>query len=406
MNDNVIVLTKLNGYILFKYIEKGKTVEYQIFTPDDIDAIGSIYVCEIKDIVRNIDASFINYGDGRTGFLKTTKYKCGTLLPLMLKRKGTGDKAPLFTDELALAGIYTVVTNKDKNFGISKRLTPEEKSSLKEQYSSFFSDLEYGITLRTNSVAAGLKEVISEADELAGLLDDIISNGNKRTVGTLLYGTDNEWAKYCYKTDILSLDKIITDVPEIHDILKNNIIERLRTINPDIKCELYEDELLPLDKLYSINTGIREALNKKVWLRSGGFLYIETTEALTAIDVNSGKNTSEKNKEDAIYECNLEATDEICRQIRLRGLGGIIIIDYINMNKQDHIRNVVNRLKQCILRDPVKTEYHDMTALSLVELTRMKIREPLRVQFEHATDQKSGSVGSDMYGQDTEKNNG
>ncbi len=388
MNDNVIVLTKLNEHILFMYKEKGKTVEYQIFSPDETDAVGSIYVCEIKDIVRSIDASFINYGDGKTGFLKTTKYKRGTLIPLMFKRAGTKDKSPLFTDELSLAGLYTVITNKDRNFSISKRLAAEEKKALREQYSSFFCDLEYGITLRTNSAAAGLKEVVGEADELAGILDDIIANGNKRTVGTLLYKPEHEWAKYCYKTDILSLDKIITDVPEIHDVLKEDLIGRLRVINPDIKCELYEDPLLPLDKLYSINTGIEEALNRKVWLRSGGFLYIETTEALTSIDVNSGKNPSAKDKEEAVFECNLEATDEICRQIRLRGLGGIIMIDYINMNKQDHIRNVVNRLKQGILRDPVKTEYHDMTALSLVELTRMKIREPLSIQYEHAREHK------------------
>ena len=388
MNDNVIVLTKLNEHILFMYKEKGKTVEFQIFSPDETDAVGSIYVCEIKDIVRSIDASFINYGDGKTGFLKTTKYKRGTLIPLMFKRAGTKDKSPLFTDELSLAGLYTVITNKDRNFSISKRLAAEEKKVLREQYSSFFRDLEYGITLRTNSAAAGLKEVVGEADELAGILDDIIANGNKRTVGTLLYKPEHEWAKYCYKTDILSLDKIITDVPEIHDVLKEDLIGRLRVINPDIKCELYEDPLLPLDKFYSINTGIEEALNRKVWLRSGGFLYIETTEALTSIDVNSGKNPSAKDKEEAVFECNLEATDEICRQIRLRGLGGIIMIDYINMNKQDHIRNVVNRLKQGILRDPVKTEYHDMTALSLVELTRMKIREPLSIQYEHAREHK------------------
>ena len=384
MNDNVIVLTRYNDHILFMLRERGRAVEYQLFSQDDTDVIGSIYVCEIRDIVKNIDASFINYGDGRTGFLKTTKYKRGTLVPLQLKRAGTKDKAPLFGDELSLSGLFTVLSNKDRSFGISKKLSSEEKQALKEEYSSFFSDLEYGVTLRTNSIHAGLKEVLGEADELAGKLDEIIENGCSRTVGTVLYKPENEWSKYCCRTDISALSKIITDDIDIYNILNTSVMDGLHKINPDIICQLYDDKLLPLKKLYSISTGIDEALDKRVWLRSGGFLYIETTEALTSIDVNTGRNNSVKDKENAVYECNLEATDEICRQLRLRGLGGIIIIDYINMSKPEHIIDIINKLKQGISKDPVRTEYHDMTALSLVELTRMKIREPLEVQIRNA----------------------
>ena len=384
MNDNVIVLTGYKDHILFMYKEDGKTVEYQLFAKEEKEIIGSIYVCEIRDVVKNIDASFVNYGDGRRGFLKTTKYKCGTMLPLQLVRPGEKEKYPLFTDELSLAGIYTVVTNKDKAFGISKKLSADKRNELKDTYSSFFADLEYGITLRTNSAGAGLKEVITEADELAGILDDIITDSGSRTVGTVLYRPSYEWLAHCYKTDIPSLDKVVTDDNEIYDILMAEAGNKLLEINPETEIEFYDDKLLPLDKLYSIKTGLNETLNKRVWLKSGGFLYIETTEALTAIDVNTGKNTSAKDKETTVYECNLEATDEICRQIRLRGLGGIIIIDYINMKDTEHIRNVVNRLKQGISRDPVRTVYHDMTALSLVELTRTKIREPLFVQLKNA----------------------
>lgn len=384
MNDNVIVLTRLNGKILFSYTEAGRTLEFQLFSNDDTDIIGSIYVCEIKDIVKSIDASFINYGNNKTGFLKTTKYKRGTMLPLKLLRSGTGDKAPLFGDEISLAGIYTVVSNKDRNFSISRKIDPEKRKAMREEYSSFFCDLEYGITLRTNCAHAALKDVLMEADALAGRLDDIIDDGSKRTVGTVLYKPENEWTDHCCKTDVISLNKIITDDREIYDILMTNVINKIRVINPSVLCELYEDKLLPLKKLYSIENELNEALNRRVWLRSGGFLYIETTEALTSIDVNTGKNDSGKNKEDAVYECNMEATDEICRQLRLRGLGGIIIIDYINMSDPVHIRNVVNRLKQGISKDPVKTEYHDITALSLVEVTRRKIREPLKIQLKKA----------------------
>ena len=192
------------------------------------------------------------------------------------------------------------------------------------------------------------------------------------------------WTRYCYRTDISSLSKIITDDIDIYNIVKTYVIDKIHNINPKVELTLYNDELLPLDRLYSIKTGLLEALSKKVWLKSGGFLYIETTEALTSIDVNTGKSISNQNRGEACYECNLEATDEICRQIRLRGLGGIIIIDYINMSDAGHIGNVINRLKELTGRDPVRTEYHDITALSLVELTRTKIREPLKEQLKKA----------------------
>jgi ribonuclease G len=127
---------------------------------------------------------------------------------------------------------------------------------------------------------------------------------------------------------------------------------------------------------------MEDACAKKVWLRSGGFLYIERTEALHVIDVNTGSMNVNKDKEEAILKCNLEATEEICRQIRLRNLSGIILIDYINMQDAAGIKEVTDRLKSLIAFDSVKTTFHDVTALNLVELTRQRVREPLEDQIE------------------------
>ena len=116
----------------------------------------------------------------------------------------------------------------------------------------------------------------------------------------------------------------------------------------------------------------------KVWLKSGGFLYIEQTRALCSIDVNTGKNTKNSDKETTFYECNMEATEEIARQIRLRNISGIIVIDYINMTEERHLNQVVGYLKKLICMDTVKTKVHDVTGLSLVELTRQKELKPLK----------------------------
>ncbi|MCR4806559.1 MAG: ribonuclease E/G [Lachnospiraceae bacterium] len=378
MNEKKIILTKYNNGILYTCMDENRAIEYRLFNEDEEDKVGSIYVCMVRDVARNIGASFVSYGDKKTGFVKSTAYKKGTLVALQLKRRGDGDKAPLFTDELSLTGMYTVVKNSDKNFAISKKITGDTRREIKEMYSGFFADLEYGITLRTNCVGASQGEVLKEADELAGLMDDIVTASDKRTCGTLLYDGGKEWVRHCLKADAASLERIITDDTEIFETLNSSVIKKFTSLNSDIEFELYKDDLLPLDKLYSIETGLEEALKTKVWLKSGAFIYIEHTNALTAIDVNTGKNIKNTERETTFYECNMEATAEIARQIRLRNLSGIIIVDYINMTEEKHFNQVTGYLKQLISADPVKTTVHDVTALSLVEITRQKELEPLR----------------------------
>lgn len=386
MNENTIVLTKYNNAILFMSTDGKRPLEYQFFNEGE-DNIGDIFLCEIKEKQQGIDACFVNYGHGRRGFLNSTKYNTGDLVPLQLKKAGSKDKDPVFSDDLTLSGMYVILTNANRNLAMSKKLNPEKRSELKRRYGSFLSDLEYGITLRTNCQNASLGEVLSEADKLAGVMDDILDSKDTRTCGSVLHKTDNKWVKHCFNADVSGLKKIITDDKEIYDVLNSSVIKFLGQINPAIKIELYSDSLLPLDKLYSINTGMEDAQNKKVWLKSGGFLYIERTEALHTIDVNTGSMNVNKNKEEAILKCNLEATDEICRQIRLRNLSGIILIDYINMQEAAGLKQVTDRLKSLIAMDTVKTSFHDVTALNLVEITRQRIREPLEDQIKHNSKQ-------------------
>ena len=383
MNEKTIVLTRYKGSILCAFMDEKRPLEFRLFNEGD-DSVGSIYVCMIKDIIKSIGASFVTYGDNKTGFLKSTAYKRGSLVPLQLKKKGDEDKAPQFTDELSLTGMYTILRNSDKNFAISQKITGDNRKEIKETYESFFGDPEYGITLRTNSLLASKGEVLKEADSLAGIMDDILNAADKRTCGTVLYKGDTEWEKHCIKADAASLEHIITDDIDIYDKVKNGIVGKFCTINSLVKIELYEDKMLPLKKLYSIESGLEEAVKEKVWLKSGGFLYIEQTKALASIDVNTGKNISKTDKETTFFETNMEATEEIARQIRLRNLCGIILIDYINMTQERHLNQVTGHLKKLICQDPVKTKVHDVTELGLVELTRQKELEPLKDQLERA----------------------
>ena len=141
--------------------------------------------------------------------------------------------------------------------------------------------------------------------------------------------------------------------------------------------KLYDDPSFPLDKLYSTRSILDKALAERAWLKTGGYLIIQPTEALTVIDVNSGKNTSKKDSEEGAMKVNLEAAREAARQIRLRNLSGIIIVDFINQKEEKNTRKLLHEFKYFLAQDPIQTTLVDMTALGLVEVTRKKIRRPL-----------------------------
>lgn len=148
-----------------------------------------------------------------------------------------------------------------------------------------------------------------------------------------------------------------------------------------VTVKLYEDISYPLVKLKGIEAQIDKALQKRVWMKSGAYLVIEPTEALTVVDVNTGKAIGKQNMDENFFKINMEAAQEVCRQMRLRNLSGIIIVDFINMKNPDHIHQLMNYLKAEAAKDVVQTTIVDRTALHLVEITRKKIRKPLFEQF-------------------------
>lgn len=172
-----------------------------------------------------------------------------------------------------------------------------------------------------------------------------------------------------------NLEEIITDIPEI----SRQISDYLNSNSPEEKEKLrfYDDKLLPLYKLYRLETVLEEIQHEKVWLNSGGFLVIQQTEAFVSIDVNSGKFTGKKKMQETYRKINLEAAKEIARQLRLRNLSGIILIDFINMENQDHQDELFHVLQKYLRKDPVKAKAVDVTPLHILELTRKKVRKPV-----------------------------
>ena len=185
-----------------------------------------------------------------------------------------------------------------------------------------------------------------------------------------MYREASFYLKYIRSLELSNFERIVTDLQSVY--------EELYPIYGD-KVELYSDDSYSLDKLLGISTKLLKANEKKVWLKSGGNLVIEPTEALTVIDVNTGKAVDgRRNKETTFYKINCEAAIEAARQIRMRNLSGIILIDFIDMKEQEHVEELMQLLRMKLSEDKVKTVLVDITKLGLVEITRMKKNPPLR----------------------------
>lgn len=399
--------------------------------PDD-SRVGEIYLARVANVVKNINACFVEIGPGEICFLPMKEARIpfltnrpfdgrileGDELPVQIVRDAQKTKQPTVTAHISLANDYFALTPDSQKAGFSVKLTKEQRSGLKGLLE------EAGVLcggclvpLKANNIGDGNPAPISdllltENSDFPAVPEGMPAPGLiVRTRAAELAEVAPEllfkqllslWQEYvtffreashrtCYsclkKAGTVNnlMDRILNqliDVSEFSEIVTDDqtlflqIGEYLKVHLPEKALRLYEDPLLSLLKLYSLDSRVEEALNVHVWLKSGGYLMIQPTEALTVIDVNSGK--YEGRKEDAFLKVNLEAAEEIARQIRLRNLSGIIIVDFINMEESKSRAAVMECLKENVRRDKVKTVVVDMTPLGLVEITRKKITKPLR----------------------------
>ena len=200
-------------------------------------------------------------------------------------------------------------------------------------------------------------------------------HGRNRTCFSLLYEAEPFYLAAIRNTYTSDLDEIVTDVPEYHQMIREHFLEN--DSSHEMSLTFYQDKLLPLYKLYNLEGTIDEIYKEKIWLNSGGFLVIQQTEAFVSVDVNSGKYTGKKKAEETYRKINLEAAAEISRQIRLRNLSGIILIDFINMDNPDHQDELFHVLQKYLRKDPVKSKAIDITPLHILEMTRQKVRRPV-----------------------------
>lgn len=370
-----IVLTHYKNHILFSYQLDDASMEIKLFDDNNFP-VGSIFNGRVSSVKKNIEASFVDLADGKKGFLPGCNHHVGDMIAVQIDKDGTAIKEPRLTEDISIAGDNCVVFLKKGTFKVSSKIPSEKKKKLLDELLSAFPKLNHMVIIRTNAADCDFEILKDEICNLLNIIERIEKYSEYRSK-SILYMPDEEWytaVRNIYKD---KLDEIVTDDCLIFEKLKDNYGDILK---------MYNDELLPLCKLYSLETRLKEATSKKVWLKCGGFLFIEPTEALVSVDVNSGKVEYGKNKEETVLKVNLEAAVELARQLRLRNLSGIIIVDFINMKNASDDALLLKTLRDAVLDDPIKTQIHGMTSLGLVEITRMKGLKTLYEQSRFVSD--------------------
>lgn len=418
-----VLLIRRKGQILTLLMDGKRMISAHASETENTSLVGNIYIGKVKNIVNNIEAAFVEISKGILCYLpfseleypvfvnhkKATgekefdgKLRIGDELLVQVIRDALKTKQPALTTKLSFAGHYLVLAVGDKHLGISGKLTPEQKRTIRfalhengmvdengclttyvqEQQSAPFPMPPYNMVVRTNtaSLSGDFKPLLEEWQVLEQKFRHLLSVAMYRPCFTCLNASPAACLTAIKDFYRDSYEEIVTDDPEIYDLLQTYCRENM----PDVSgmIHLYQDEKISLMALHGIESRLLEALKSRVWLKSGGYLVIEPTEALTVIDVNTGKYDAKKSvPEETFYHINMEAAQEIALQIRLRNLSGIIIIDFISMESEDKQRELLKVLKELVRKDPVRTDVIDITPLGLVEITRRRINKPLKEQI-------------------------
>lgn len=373
-------------------LENDEIVEMHCDTPDTDGAgkyvIGSIYVGRVKNIVPNIGAAFIEVEPGVECYYDVSqaasavftkkigkKPLCiGDELVVQITKEAMKTKVPTVSSHLSFTGHYVILTTGNTRIGTSGKLPKARREELKELLRPYHNE-EYGIIVRTNAKDVELSEIVEEMERLKERYIRLKQTACTRTCFSCLYQAPPSYITNLKNVYTEGLHQILVEGSKLHACIQKYFAkeqpEKLGLL------KLYADPMLSLGNLYQTRRAVAEAFSQRVWLKNGAYLVIQYTEALTVIDVNSGKYIAKKNPMETYLKINLEAARETAKQIRLRNLSGIILVDFINLDNEQAMQELLRVLKQELAKDPIQANFVDVTKLQLVEITRKKVSRPI-----------------------------
>ncbi len=364
-----IVITKFGDHLVSMLLKDGQPVEFQCVSEKNKVDIGNIYIGVVKNVVKNINGAFVEFDQDETGFLsmRHRQYKAGDEVLVQIKKEATEEKRPMLSDQIELTGKYLVLTSDKLSVGISNKIHQKEKKQELKEMAEPFVTQEYGFILRTEAAKDNKEDVLMEADQLSAKYHEIVAKKQYRKAPHLVDTNYDALEVLVHDIKPGSIDRIVTDQEEVGEQLK----ERGYEVS---LCSYMAGDI---ERRYRFRHYLSEVFKRKIFMKSGGFLYIEQTEAMAVIDVNTGKSIGKKNQEAHIKKINLEAAKEAARQIRLRNLSGIIMIDFIDMKSKDDEKELLQVMQHYLNGDSKKAVAVDITKLGIMEITRKKEKNPI-----------------------------
>jgi ribonuclease E len=376
-------------------IEGRTLVEHYVTRKTGRSMVGNIYLGRVQNVLPGMEAAFIDIGKGRNAVLYAGEVnyneedldgeapriekalKPGQSILVQVTKDPIGAKGARLTTQVSLAGRYLVLQPEDSTFGISRRLPEGERIRLREILKEV-RPKGLGLIVRTAADGATADDLRADLARLQARWETIERKAKKASPPAVMYQEPELVVRVI--RDIFSPDfvELVVDAPGLYERVKAYLEEVAPDLLPRVRAH---DGRLALFEQYRVTEQIHKALERKVWLPSGGSLVIDQTEAMTVVDVNTGKYVGKSNLEETVVATNLEAAEEIVRQLRLRDIGGIIIIDFIDMLFEKNQQAVVERLRSALARDKTKSQVMEVSSLGLVQMTRKRVSGGLLDSF-------------------------
>ncbi len=363
-------------------VEDGRLAE--VFWADQSENVGNIYKGRVKDVLPGLSCAFIDIGLVKNAFLYAGDVvlpgskkginafdllKSGQDIMVQVKKEAFAEKGARVTGDLTIPGRFLVLLPYQNEVSISRKITDDERRTHLRTIIEEHKPHGTGIILRTACLEAEDQEILRDLQKLIQAWEEVNQRYNNHRAASLIYEDIDVLERTLRDYLDCSISRVVINNPRLRERIVS-YIEKQKAIS-GINVEFQEGDLF---EKYGLEKDIRRSLRRKVWLKSGGYLIFDNTEAMTVIDVNSGKFTGKCDFEETIFKINTEAALEIPRQLRLRSLGGIILIDFIDMKDKSNEDEVINSLRQELEKDKAHTRIIGMTGLGFLEMTRKKSR--------------------------------
>lgn len=355
-------------------VENGELTEFIYESKQNKSIVGNIYVGRVMSVHKGMQACFVDIGEEKNAYLILEKGKNVqpySQIAVQVQKDASGLKGAGVTSKISFTGKFLVlIPDENGNIGISKKIVNEEERERIKNIAQEVLPEGYGIIIRTEGSGKGIDEFKAEVDRLYEISQEVMKKALYSKAPSLIFNeaaTTVKAARDLFSDDV---DEIVLNDKMEYDFIKEETVNRADSV-------VFYDNPVPMFENYLVESQVEKIFNKKVWLKCGGFLIIEQTEACVVIDVNTGKFTGKKNFQETVLKANLEAAVEIAKQLRIRNLSGMIIIDFIDMKDEESKKQLQRTLERAVKKDRIKTTVVGMTELGLMQMTRKKTSIPV-----------------------------